>query len=144
MATALIRSSTFADGTQNNTEQVHNDKGSEAMSEINILLEAPDRRPQKGAWAPGNYMNTCMDCCEPFIGDKRAKQCAACAYGDTEESSSESAGSTGSYIEYMDAAYKALGAAMAATENPDLCRRAISLRKQIKGTMLIADKAKSC
>ncbi len=39
-----------------------------------------DDRPQKGAWAPGNYMNKCSGCGCGFIGDKRAYECADCAY----------------------------------------------------------------
>lgn len=39
-----------------------------------------DERPKKGAWAPGNYRNTCWTCMCGFTGDKRARQCAACAY----------------------------------------------------------------
>ena len=41
-----------------------------------------DKRDQKGSWAPGNYMNTCFSCKKPFIGDKLARMCAPCAYGD--------------------------------------------------------------
>ena len=41
-----------------------------------------DGRPQKGWWAPGNYMNTCVHCKERFFGDKRAVECADCAYKD--------------------------------------------------------------
>lgn len=40
-----------------------------------------DVRPQRGFWAPGRYRNTCSLCDEEFIGDKRAKVCADCAYG---------------------------------------------------------------
>lgn len=32
-----------------------------------------------GGFAPGNYMNTCTECKEDFIGDKRAVQCEPCA-----------------------------------------------------------------
>lgn len=39
-----------------------------------------DDRPQRGAWAPGNYMNKCCRCGCGFIGDKRAHECADCAY----------------------------------------------------------------
>lgn len=41
-----------------------------------------DSRPQKGWWAPGNYLNTCVLCKKEFVGDKRAGHCAPCAYGD--------------------------------------------------------------
>lgn len=45
-------------------------------------LENPktDQRPQKGAWAPGDYMCRCMTCQAYFHGDKRAHSCADCAY----------------------------------------------------------------
>lgn len=39
-----------------------------------------DRRPQLGFWAPGFYTNRCFYCGVEFIGDKRAKSCADCAY----------------------------------------------------------------
>lgn len=39
-----------------------------------------DSRPQRGWWAPGSYMNKCVECGEGFIGDKRAGWCADCAY----------------------------------------------------------------
>jgi len=42
-----------------------------------------DSRPQLGAWAPGNYMCVCSVCTSKFIGDKRAKVCADCAYENT-------------------------------------------------------------
>lgn len=43
-------------------------------------LQKMDKRPRLGAWAPGNYSNQCLKCKEWFIGDKRAKWCADCAY----------------------------------------------------------------
>ena len=39
-----------------------------------------DHRPPKGWWADGHYMNRCFQCGENFAGDKRAGQCADCAY----------------------------------------------------------------
>jgi hypothetical protein len=37
--------------------------------------------PQRGAWAPGNYIHmTCATCADAFMGDKRALTCADCAY----------------------------------------------------------------
>jgi hypothetical protein len=39
-----------------------------------------DTRPQKGAWAPGSYARRCGGCEEMFVGDKRALNCADCAY----------------------------------------------------------------
>jgi hypothetical protein len=41
-----------------------------------------DRRPQKGFWAPGYYTCECVKCRTHFIGDKRCKHCAPCAYDD--------------------------------------------------------------
>lgn len=45
-------------------------------------LEPRDMRPRKDAWAPGKYLNTCPVCGERFLGDKRAYECAPCAYDD--------------------------------------------------------------
>lgn len=42
-----------------------------------------DKRPQRGGWAPGSYINRCQKCGEEFIGDKRAWTCADCAYKPT-------------------------------------------------------------
>lgn len=42
-----------------------------------------DDRPQRGAWAPGNYCCSCCTCDAKFIGDKRAHECADCAYDPT-------------------------------------------------------------
>lgn len=39
-----------------------------------------DGRPQLGWWAPGEYINKCHQCDCYFIGDKRAGNCADCAY----------------------------------------------------------------
>jgi hypothetical protein len=41
-----------------------------------------DHRPRWGLWAPGWYSNTCLECGKHFVGDKRAKWCADCAYRD--------------------------------------------------------------
>jgi hypothetical protein len=41
-----------------------------------------DNRPQRGGWAPGNYINRCGECQSQFVGDKRAVWCADCAYDD--------------------------------------------------------------
>lgn len=43
-----------------------------------------DERPQRGWWAPGEYMNTCHHCQGHFVGDKRAAWCADCAYASPE------------------------------------------------------------
>lgn len=42
-----------------------------------------DERPPRGWWAGGEYMNICRKCGEHFIGDKRAGNCADCAYADS-------------------------------------------------------------
>lgn len=39
-----------------------------------------DDRPQRGCWAPGSYCCKCCGCGAAFIGDKRAIECADCAY----------------------------------------------------------------
>lgn len=39
-----------------------------------------DPRPQRNGYAPGNYLGTCRTCGCGFTGDKRACQCADCAY----------------------------------------------------------------
>jgi len=54
------------------------------MDKTDVFHEPVDLRPQKKAWAPGLYMNICADCGKQFIGDKRAIQCAPCAYGDSQ------------------------------------------------------------
>ena len=41
-----------------------------------------DTRPKNGAWAPGDYMGKCDRCGREYQGDKRARNCAPCAYGD--------------------------------------------------------------
>lgn len=53
-------------------------------SELNGVLSVDnaDKRPQWGWWAPGNYENKCHICEKQFLGDKRARECAPCAYGD--------------------------------------------------------------
>lgn len=45
-----------------------------------MTLPPPDKRPAFGAWAPGDCMNKCLGCSKGFIGDKRALNCADCAY----------------------------------------------------------------
>lgn len=39
-----------------------------------------DQRAQKDWWAPGEYMLKCANCGDHFVGDKRARICADCAY----------------------------------------------------------------
>lgn len=42
-----------------------------------------DERPPRKGWAPGQYIGSiCRDCGRPFMGAKRAFQCADCAYID--------------------------------------------------------------
>lgn len=41
-----------------------------------------DDRPKRLGWAPGFYMCRCVICQGGFIGDKRAVNCADCAYAD--------------------------------------------------------------
>jgi hypothetical protein len=48
------------------------------------LDKGRDHRPQRRGWAPGYYMHTCH-CGEQFMGDKRAVECADCAYDDLDE-----------------------------------------------------------
>lgn len=42
-----------------------------------------DDRPKKGWWAPGSYINQCRRCGLYFVGDKRAGNCADCAYDES-------------------------------------------------------------
>ena len=52
-----------------------------------------DKRPARGWWAPGDYMNTCRKCGKGFVGDKRAVHCADCAYaGPTNRGSGRTTG----------------------------------------------------
>ena len=48
---------------------------------INWSSIKEDKRPQRGWWAPGDYICFCTLCRKTFIGDKRAGWCADCAYG---------------------------------------------------------------
>lgn len=61
------------------------------MKKNPILNAKPlDPRPQFNLWAPGDYMSTCFKCGCIFLGDKRAQNCADCAYGCTVEECAES------------------------------------------------------
>lgn len=40
----------------------------------------PDPRPPRGGWATGSYFVRCSKCEQYFMGDKRASECASCAY----------------------------------------------------------------
>jgi hypothetical protein len=55
---------------------------SAAQSAVDAIkrTKAADDRPQKLGWAPGGYLCLCRQCGEHFTGDKRAIQCADCAY----------------------------------------------------------------
>lgn len=44
------------------------------------MAEYIDRRPSRRLWAPGDYTCRCLLCGGHFIGDKRAVNCADCAY----------------------------------------------------------------
>jgi hypothetical protein len=49
------------------------------------LPMAKDLRPPRGWWASGEYLNDCHKCRRRFIGDKRAAECADCAYAEVSE-----------------------------------------------------------
>lgn len=51
-------------------------------TDMQIAAREADQRPTKGSWAPGNYLCRCYGCDRVFFGDKRAVECAPCAYGD--------------------------------------------------------------
>lgn len=55
---------------------------------VNLSDAKTDDRPQRGWWAPGNYIGTCARCKDPFIGDKRAGNCADCAYAEPDSAPS--------------------------------------------------------
>lgn len=48
-------------------------------------LEARDKRPCKGSWAPGTYSRQCLECKALYLGDKRSWVCATCAYTPTQK-----------------------------------------------------------
>lgn len=52
------------------------------MKTIPDLVGDRDQRPQRFTWAPGGYLVKCSQCGERFVGDKRARLCAPCAYND--------------------------------------------------------------
>lgn len=43
-------------------------------------MKPRDPRPAHRGWAPGRYMSHCIVCRSHFAGDKRAFECADCAY----------------------------------------------------------------
>lgn len=47
-------------------------------------MAPPDERPPRGGWAAGNYTCVCHSCERAFAGDKRARECAECAYSRPE------------------------------------------------------------
>lgn len=52
--------------------------------------EVPDdARPQRHGWAPGGYSCTCNLCGKRFGGDKRARNCAPCAYSLPDQPTSQ-------------------------------------------------------
>lgn len=51
-----------------------------------------DSRPQRGLWAPGNYLNKCGTCGVQYIGDKRSMDCADCAYAEPPPESPQAEG----------------------------------------------------
>lgn len=42
---------------------------------------APDTRPARAAWQPGNHVRRCVKCDARFRGGRLAMECAPCAYG---------------------------------------------------------------
>ena len=48
--------------------------------DIDTLTPLGDTREARGGWAPGVYLNRCSRCNQLFTGDKRAYECAVCAY----------------------------------------------------------------
>lgn len=65
-----------------------------------------DKRPQRGAWAPGGYACHCVKCYSSYSGDKRSTMCADCAYSMPDEkavSTSEFGGSEPLGIDYYKA-----------------------------------------
>jgi hypothetical protein len=52
---------------------------------LEVLDKERDHRPQRRGWAPGYYINKCCICEKTFMGDKRACECADCAYDDLDK-----------------------------------------------------------
>ncbi len=56
---------------------------SESIERAFSALDAEkDNREPLNGWATGDYYNSCCTCGKDFLGDKRAVQCASCAYED--------------------------------------------------------------
>lgn len=47
-------------------------------------IAGDDPRPPRLGWAPGHYTCTCVHCERGFYGEKRAWECADCAYARPE------------------------------------------------------------
>lgn len=50
-----------------------------------------DERPPRRGWAPGKYLCHCHQCERLFVGDKRASECAECAYAAPDETTARAA-----------------------------------------------------
>ena len=68
-----------------------------------------DTRPAIGFYAPGEYICRCMTCSAQFIGDKRALQCADCAYSAAAGKPLKSCGVCGAMIGANDTSCEACG-----------------------------------
>lgn len=58
--------------------------GAREALDIVKAMKPLDERPALRGWAPGQYMAKCAACKCHFAGDKRAFQCADCAYVSAE------------------------------------------------------------
>ena len=65
-------------------------------------LTKKDERPPKGGWAPGFYECNCLSCGIAFEGDKRARQCADCAYSEDAKSSAKNVNRYANARRYTD------------------------------------------
>jgi len=59
------------------------------MTDIFEAMGNVDKRPyiEGKGWGPGGYTCKCWTCGESFMGEKRASECAPCAYGDDDSGS---------------------------------------------------------
>lgn len=55
------------------------------MKDRDLRFAKEDTRPKRGMWAPGKYMCECHSCGVVFVGDKRAIECADCAYDNAKK-----------------------------------------------------------
>ena len=60
-----------------------------------MKMKPHDPRPAFRGWAPGGYNPRCARCGQRFSGDKRAWECADCAYGAREPAQDEPAAGVG-------------------------------------------------